>query len=39
MLAVLGWVAVDAGLRFPGETFASIPNSLAAHDLAAKNGS
>lgn len=38
MLAVLGWVAVDAGLRFPGSTFSSIPNSLAAHDAAVSNG-
>mmetsp|Transcript_7520 Transcript_7520/g.12499 ORF Transcript_7520/g.12499 Transcript_7520/m.12499 type:complete len:228 (+) Transcript_7520:75-758(+) len=39
MLAVLGWVAVDAGLRFPGDMFASIPNSLAAHNTAVENGS
>lgn len=39
MLAVLGWVAVDSGLRLPGQMFESIPNSLAAHDAAVKNGS
>jgi len=40
MLAVLGWVAVDLGLRFPGDTYAAeIPNSLEAHKLAAENGS
>ena len=39
MLAVAGWVAVDLGLRFPGEKFAAIPNSLAAHNLAVENGS
>jgi methanogenic corrinoid protein MtbC1 len=39
MLAVLGWVAVDLGVRFPGEKFASIPNSLAAHNAAVENGS
>lgn len=39
MLAVLGWVAVDAGLRFPGDAFAAIPNSLAAHNMAVENGS
>lgn len=39
MMAVLGWVAVDSGLRFPGEMFANIPNSLAAHDAAVQNGS
>ena len=39
MLAVLGWVAVDAGLRFPGEAYSAIPNSLAAHTAAVQNGS
>jgi len=39
MLATLGWIAVDLGLRFPGDMFAAIPNSLAAHDLAVENGS
>lgn len=41
MLAVLGWVAVDFGARFPGapEVYSSIPNSLAAHKLAVENGS
>jgi len=39
MLAVTGWIAVDLGLRFPGDMFAAIPNSLAAHNLAVANGS
>lgn len=39
MMAVAGWVAVDMGLRFPGEMFENIPNSLAAHDAAVQNGS
>lgn len=39
MLAVLGWVAVELGLRLPGEIFSKIPNSLAAHDAAVSNGS
>lgn len=41
MLAVLGWVAVDFGARFPGagESFTSIPSSFAAHNLAVQNGS
>lgn len=41
MLAVLGWVAVDSGLRFPGseKVTGSIANSLAAHDAAVANGS
>lgn len=39
MLATAGWVAVDLGLRFPGDKFAAIPNSLAAHNLSVENGS
>jgi light-harvesting complex I chlorophyll a/b binding protein 1 len=39
MLAVLGWVAVDLGFRFPGETFSAIPNSFSAHTAAVQNGS
>eukprot|EP01038_Epipyxis_sp_PR26KG_P013117 gene13117-17581_t len=39
MLAVVGWVAVDLGVRFPGESFAAIPNSLSAHTAAVENGS
>ena len=38
MLAISGWLAVDAGLRFPGEHFAGISNSLEAHDAAVKSG-
>jgi len=39
MMATLGWIAVDSGLRFPGDMFARIPNSLAAHQAAVDNGS
>jgi len=39
MLAVLGWVAVDSGIRFPGSPYGSIANSLAAHDASVANGS
>jgi len=39
MLAVLGWAAVDGGWRFPGGSYATIPNSFAAHDAAVANGS
>ncbi len=41
MLAVVGWLAVDAGVRFPGagEAYTSIPGSLAAHEAAVSNGS
>jgi light-harvesting complex I chlorophyll a/b binding protein 1 len=39
MLAVTGWISVDCGLRFPGQVFADIPSSLAAHDMAVANGS
>jgi len=39
MLAFLGYIAVDAGVRFPGSPYGSIANSLAAHDAAVANGS
>lgn len=39
MLAVVGWIAVDLGLRFPGDKFSAIPNSLAGHSAAVSNGS
>lgn len=39
MLAVLGWVAVDAGVRFPGSPYGSIRDSLSAHTEAVANGS
>ena len=39
MLAFLGWIAVDAGLRIPGRGWESIPNSFVAHDAAVANGS
>ena len=41
MLAVVGWIAVDAGIRFPGseKVTGSIANSLTAHDAAVSNGS
>mmetsp|Transcript_24941 Transcript_24941/g.35740 ORF Transcript_24941/g.35740 Transcript_24941/m.35740 type:complete len:246 (-) Transcript_24941:726-1463(-) len=40
MLAWLGWLATDAGLRFPGETFstASIPTAYQAHDILVSQG-
>ena len=39
MLAIVGWLAVDAGIRFPGSPYGSIPSSLAAHNAAVANGS
>jgi hypothetical protein len=39
MLAVVGWIAVDLGLRLPFSNFNEIPNSLAAHKAAVENGS
>ena len=39
MLAFLGWVAVDSGLRLPGLGYESIPSSFVAHDAAVANGS
>ncbi|CAE8689657.1 unnamed protein product [Polarella glacialis] len=32
MLATVGWIATDLGMRFPGEKFAAIANSVNAHD-------
>jgi uncharacterized membrane protein len=37
MLATLGWVAVDLGFHFPGDTFSGL-TSLAAHDATVKSG-
>lgn len=37
MLAVIGWIAVDLGVKFPGEKFAGL-TSLQAHDAMVKSG-
>merc|ERR1719198_2843857 len=37
MLAVSGWLANDAGIKFPGEAFKGI-SSLEAHDAMVKSG-
>ena len=37
MLAVLGWVAVDLGLRFPSSKYADL-NPIQAHDAFVKSG-
>jgi Chlorophyll A-B binding protein len=41
MLATLGWLAADAGIRFPFSIFqvSSVTNSRLAHDSAVSNGS
>lgn len=39
MLAVLGWVAVDYGVRMPGSGYEAIKNSFVAHDASVANGS
>lgn len=39
MLAFVGYIAVDSGIRFPGSPYGSIANSLVAHDAAVANGS
>ena len=39
MLAVVGYLATDAGLRLPGEKFAAVGSSITAHDAAVANGS
>lgn len=40
MMAVTGWIAVDAGMRFPGagEPFTSIPSSYLAHNALVEQG-
>lgn len=38
MLATLGYVAVDLGLRFPGEEYAAVPSALAAHNFGVAKG-
>ncbi|CAE8711706.1 unnamed protein product [Polarella glacialis] len=38
MLATVGWIATDLGMRFPGEKFAAIANSVNAHDQCVKAG-
>jgi hypothetical protein len=41
MLATVGWIVVDAGIRFPGSSpiTGSITSSLVGHDAAVANGS
>jgi light-harvesting complex I chlorophyll a/b binding protein 1 len=39
MLAVVGWIAVDLGVRMPGSGYETIANSLVAHEAAVANGS
>ncbi|CAM9577960.1 unnamed protein product [Discosporangium mesarthrocarpum] len=37
-LAVVGWIAVDLGLRFPGSMFAAVTDSVSAHDAMVSSG-
>jgi len=37
MLAFAGWIAVDAGIKFPGAAFENL-NALQAHDAMCKSG-
>lgn len=30
--AVVGWILVDLGVRFPGDKYSAIANSVSAHD-------
>ena len=39
MLAVVGWLTVAAGIRFPGSGFIRVGTPLAAHDACVANGS
>lgn len=38
IVAVVGWIAVDMGLRFPGSQYAQISSSVEAHDPMVANG-
>merc|ERR1712176_928934 len=38
MLAVVGWLTTDAGIRIPGKFFADIPSSYNAHDILVDRG-
>ncbi|CAM9439991.1 unnamed protein product [Choristocarpus tenellus] len=37
-LAVVGWIAVDNGLRFPGAQYAALSQSVSAHDPMVASG-
>ncbi|CAM9129240.1 unnamed protein product [Hapterophycus canaliculatus] len=37
-LAVVGWILVDQGLRFPGDQYAAISQSVGAHDPMVSSG-
>ena len=37
MLAIVGWIANDAGIKFPGDELVGV-SSLDAHDVTAKTG-
>jgi len=38
MLATLGYLAVDLGMRFPGSEYSAVPSALAAHDFGVAKG-
>jgi len=38
MLATVGWLAVDFGLRFPGAEYSAVPSALAAHNFGVYKG-
>lgn len=38
MLATVGYIATDLGLRFPGEAYASVASSAVAHDAMVTKG-
>ena len=38
MLATVGWIATDLGIRFPGDKFQSVANSIEAHDKMVEAG-
>ncbi|CAJ1338004.1 unnamed protein product, partial [Effrenium voratum] len=38
MLATVGWIATDLGMRFPGDAFQSVSTTLEAHDKMVEAG-
>ncbi|CAM9984675.1 unnamed protein product, partial [Sphacelaria rigidula] len=37
-LAVVGWILVDQGWRFPGDQYSAIASSVTAHDPMVSSG-
>merc|ERR1711988_41907 len=38
MLATVGWIAVDSGVRFPGEKYQAVPDAISSVDYLLEQG-